>query len=186
VCISPAPISFCFKTQRGFVDGADVRLITRGDDDDAVFRHCVAARVFFGIESNQRAARDVDVAIVLSPGAREAPLDAAIRYAGLSSGRRHDGLDVSVFQALPLYVRHRILVAHRILWVRDEAAHDALYEVMPFTEAVKELVLNGASTAEIKRAAIKEGMKTLRMSGITKVGEGVTTIEEILRVTMAD
>jgi len=62
----------------------------------------------------------------------------------------------------------------------------ALYEVMPFSEPVKELVLNGASSAEIKRAAIREGMKTLRMSGITKVAEGVTTIEEILRVTMAD
>jgi len=62
----------------------------------------------------------------------------------------------------------------------------ALYEVMPFTESIKELVLNGASAAEIKRAAIKDGMKSLRMSGITKVGEGVSTIEEILRVTMAD
>ncbi len=62
----------------------------------------------------------------------------------------------------------------------------ALYEVMPFTEAVKELVLNGASSAELKRAAVKDGMKTLRMSGITKVAEGVTTIEEVLRVTMAD
>ncbi len=62
----------------------------------------------------------------------------------------------------------------------------ALYEVMPFTEAIRELVLNGASGAEIKRQAIKDGMKTLRMSGITKVAEGITTIEEILRVTMAD
>ena len=62
----------------------------------------------------------------------------------------------------------------------------ALYEVMPFSEPVKELVLNGASSAELKRAAVREGMKTLRMSGVTKVAEGVTTIEEILRVTMAD
>jgi type IV pilus assembly protein PilB len=62
----------------------------------------------------------------------------------------------------------------------------ALYEVMPFSEGIKELVLNGASTAEIKKHAISEGMMSLRMSGITKVGEGVTTIEEILRVTMAD
>ncbi|CAG1066232.1 Type II secretion system protein E [uncultured bacterium] len=62
----------------------------------------------------------------------------------------------------------------------------ALYEVMPFSEPVKELVLNGSSTAEIKRAAIRDGMKSLRMSGVTKVAEGVTTIEEILRVTMAD
>ncbi len=62
----------------------------------------------------------------------------------------------------------------------------ALYEVMPFTETLKELVLNGASSSEIKRAAIDEGMKTLRMSGMTKAAEGVTTLEEILRVTMAD
>ncbi len=62
----------------------------------------------------------------------------------------------------------------------------ALYEVMPFTEALKEAVLNGASSAEIKRTAINDGMKSLRMSGVTKVAEGVTTIEEILRVTMAD
>ena len=62
----------------------------------------------------------------------------------------------------------------------------ALYEVMPFSESIKELVLNGASTAEIKADAKSSGMKTLRMSGITKVSEGVTTIEEILRVTMAD
>ncbi|MFQ5735259.1 MAG: type IV-A pilus assembly ATPase PilB [Thermodesulfobacteriota bacterium] len=62
----------------------------------------------------------------------------------------------------------------------------ALYEVMPFTESIKDLVLNGASTAELKRQAIKDGMKSLRMSGITKVAEGVTTIEEVLRVTMAD
>lgn len=91
-------------------------------DAIAVLLHGSAAR-------GDPAARDVDVAVVLSPNAREAPPDAALRYAGLSSGRRHAGLDVSVFQALPLYVRQRILAAHRILWVRDEAAHDALYEV---------------------------------------------------------
>ncbi len=62
----------------------------------------------------------------------------------------------------------------------------ALYEVMPFSDSIKELVLNGASTAEIKADAIGSGMKSLRMSGITKVAEGVTTVEEILRVTMAD
>lgn len=62
----------------------------------------------------------------------------------------------------------------------------ALYEVMPLTDNLKELVLNGASSAELKRGAIKEGMKTLRMSGITKLKEGVTTIEEIVRATMAD
>ncbi|HLA51459.1 MAG TPA: type II secretion system protein GspE, partial [Thermodesulfobacteriota bacterium] len=62
----------------------------------------------------------------------------------------------------------------------------ALYEVMPLTDNLKELVLNGASSAELKRGAIKEGMKSLRMSGITKLKQGVTTIEEVVRATMAD
>ena len=62
----------------------------------------------------------------------------------------------------------------------------ALYEVMRFGEALKEMVLQGASTAELKAAAIKGGMSTLRMSGIRKVIEGVTTPEEVLRVTMSD
>ncbi|MBX3126733.1 MAG: type IV-A pilus assembly ATPase PilB [Polyangiaceae bacterium] len=62
----------------------------------------------------------------------------------------------------------------------------ALYEVMRFHDDLKEMVLQGASTAELKTAAIKRGMLSLRMSGITKVLEGVTTPEEILRVTMAD
>jgi type IV pilus assembly protein PilB len=62
----------------------------------------------------------------------------------------------------------------------------ALYEVMPFWEPLKELVLNGASAAELKMEAIKRGMRSLRMSGMTKIKEGVTTIDEIMRVTAKD
>jgi type IV pilus assembly protein PilB len=62
----------------------------------------------------------------------------------------------------------------------------ALYEVMPFYDPVKELVLQGASTAEIKAEAIRCGMKSLRMSGLQKLAEGITTPEEILRVSVAD
>ncbi len=62
----------------------------------------------------------------------------------------------------------------------------ALYEVMPVSEEIRELVLNGASANEIKRTAISLGMKTLRMSGIQKLKEGLTTIHEVVRVTMAD
>src|SRR6185503_8469879 len=62
----------------------------------------------------------------------------------------------------------------------------ALYEVMRFSEDLKEMVLQGASSAELKAGAIKKGMATLRMSGIKKILEGVTTPEEILRVTMGD
>ncbi len=62
----------------------------------------------------------------------------------------------------------------------------ALYECMPITDSLKEYILNGASAAEIKRHAILEGMSSLRMSGISYLREGVTTIEEVLRVTAPD
>jgi type IV pilus assembly protein PilB len=61
-----------------------------------------------------------------------------------------------------------------------------LYEVMTMKEEVKELVLSRSSTSEIKKEAIRLGMKTLRQSGIHKVKEGLTTIEEVLRATMDD
>ena len=61
-----------------------------------------------------------------------------------------------------------------------------LYEVMPMKEEVKELVLSRASTSEVKKEAIRLGMKTLRQSGISKIKEGMTTIEEVLRSTMED
>jgi type IV pilus assembly protein PilB len=61
-----------------------------------------------------------------------------------------------------------------------------LYEVMPMKEEVKELILSRASTTEIKKEAIRLGMKTLRQSGISKVRNGQTTIEEVLRTTIDD
>lgn len=62
----------------------------------------------------------------------------------------------------------------------------ALYEVMPIKEEIKEFVLNGASTAEIKREAVRLGMKTLRMSAISKLLDGVTTVDEVVRNTAPD
>ncbi|MGZ3568467.1 MAG: type IV-A pilus assembly ATPase PilB [Thermodesulfobacteriota bacterium] len=61
-----------------------------------------------------------------------------------------------------------------------------LYEVMPMKEEVRELVLSRASTTEIKKEAMRLGMKTLRQSGIMKIKDGVTTIEEVLRSTIDD
>jgi type IV pilus assembly protein PilB len=61
-----------------------------------------------------------------------------------------------------------------------------LYEVMTMKEEIKELVLARASASEIKKEAIRSGMKTLRQSGMTKIKDGMTTIEEILRSTMED
>lgn len=59
----------------------------------------------------------------------------------------------------------------------------ALYEVMPVGEEIRELILEGASAVEIKKKGVAMGMRTLRMSGLTKLKEGVTTVEEILRTT---
>ena len=52
------------------------------------------------------------------------------------------------------------------------------------TDDVRELILVGASALELRRKAIEEGMLTLRTSGLRKVKEGVTTIEEIVRETV--
>ncbi len=52
----------------------------------------------------------------------------------------------------------------------------ALYEVMPFWDPLKEMVLNGASTAELKMDAIKLGMQSLRMSGLVKLKDGVSRL----------
>ncbi|RJQ50500.1 MAG: type IV-A pilus assembly ATPase PilB [Nitrospiraceae bacterium] len=62
----------------------------------------------------------------------------------------------------------------------------ALYEVMPVKEEIKEMILKGGSVTDIKKLAIKLGMKTLRMSGLAKIKEGVTSVEEVLRVTFGD
>lgn len=62
----------------------------------------------------------------------------------------------------------------------------ALYECMPMSEGLREFVLNGASTAEVKREAMRQGMWSLRVSGLERLKEGVTTIEEVLRVTASD
>ena len=62
----------------------------------------------------------------------------------------------------------------------------AIYEIMVMHEPLKELILRGASTMDLKREAVKLGMNTLRMSAINKVRTGLTTIAETLRVTDAD
>jgi type IV pilus assembly protein PilB len=59
-----------------------------------------------------------------------------------------------------------------------------LYEVMEITDELRELILVGASALELRRKAVDEGMITLRRSGLQKVIEGVTTIEEVARETV--
>src|SRR5437867_2949621 len=59
-----------------------------------------------------------------------------------------------------------------------------LYEVMEIADELRELILVGASGLELRRKAIEEGMITLRASGLRKVKDGVTTIEEVVRETV--
>ena len=62
----------------------------------------------------------------------------------------------------------------------------ALYEVMPFWDGLKDLVINGASAAELKQEAVRLGMQTLRMAGIGKMMGGTTTLEEVVGNTAPD
>ena len=62
----------------------------------------------------------------------------------------------------------------------------AIYEIMVMHEGIKELILRAASTIDLKREAVKMGMSTLRMSALQKVRDGLTTIEETVRVTDND
>jgi type IV pilus assembly protein PilB len=59
-----------------------------------------------------------------------------------------------------------------------------LYETMEITEELRELILVGASGLELRRKAIEEGMLTLRMSGLEKIRQGLTTVEEVVRETV--
>ncbi|WP_224243962.1 type IV-A pilus assembly ATPase PilB [Hyalangium gracile] len=62
----------------------------------------------------------------------------------------------------------------------------AVYEVMPFWDGLKELVINGASASELKQEAIRLGMSSLRMSALAKMMDGVTTLEEVVGNTAPD
>jgi type IV pilus assembly protein PilB len=59
-----------------------------------------------------------------------------------------------------------------------------LFEVLQFSDEVRDMILSGASSIELKRKAIEEGMVSLRMSGLAKIRDGATTLEEVLRETV--
>ena len=62
----------------------------------------------------------------------------------------------------------------------------AIYEVLQVTPKVRELILRNASSDDIKKQAIKDGMKTLRMCALTKVAQGLTTLEEAVSNSASD
>ncbi len=59
-----------------------------------------------------------------------------------------------------------------------------LFEVLGFSDEIRDMILSGASSIELKRKAIEEGMVSLRMAGLEKIKEGATTLEEVLRETV--
>jgi type IV pilus assembly protein PilB len=62
----------------------------------------------------------------------------------------------------------------------------AIYEVLPLTDHIRDLILEGISSSQLKRIAIENGMISLRQAGIKKVLDSMTTIEEVLSTTVAD
>ncbi|MGB6640143.1 MAG: type II secretion system protein GspE, partial [Thermoanaerobaculia bacterium] len=58
-----------------------------------------------------------------------------------------------------------------------------IFEVLPITDAIKQLILQGADAPKIKREAVNQGMRTLLQSALRKLAEGATTYEEVIRVT---
>ena len=62
----------------------------------------------------------------------------------------------------------------------------AFYQIMPITEVLRGAIIQGRTTDEIKKVSIEDGVKTIRMSGLSKVVEGVTTIEEVEGASVAD
>ena len=59
-----------------------------------------------------------------------------------------------------------------------------LYEVMEISDELRELIIIGASAMELRRKAIEMGMVTLRESGLCKIRQGITTIEEVVKETV--
>ena len=62
----------------------------------------------------------------------------------------------------------------------------AIYEICVVSEPLKRLIMQKVDGGELKQCAIREGMITLRQDGWRRVGEGKTTIEEVVRVTQTD
>ncbi len=62
----------------------------------------------------------------------------------------------------------------------------ACYEIMPISEELREFILNGASTLELKREAVRQGMITMRMAALNKLKIGATSMDEVVRMTATD
>ena len=61
-----------------------------------------------------------------------------------------------------------------------------IFEVLPVGDEIRDLIMRHATVKEIKDKAISLGMRTLRQDGIEKVRKGITTVDEVLRVTQVE
>ena len=59
-----------------------------------------------------------------------------------------------------------------------------IYEIMLFTDEIRDLIMKQASTGILAEASIKSGMRTLRESGLLAIYDGITTIEEVVKETV--
>jgi type IV pilus assembly protein PilB len=62
----------------------------------------------------------------------------------------------------------------------------AVLELIPMTDSIRKLIIDRSSSTDIKRLALKQGMRTLRINGLLKAREGITTLEEVLASTVSD
>ena len=62
----------------------------------------------------------------------------------------------------------------------------AIVEILPVSDEIKNLVIRQANATDIKKQAMDEGMETLRVNALKKAKDGVTSLEEVLRVTALD
>ena len=61
----------------------------------------------------------------------------------------------------------------------------AIFEIMTVSERIRELIMDNVPTSRLRQAALTEGMRTLRESGLLAIYDGLTTIEEVVRETIA-
>jgi general secretion pathway protein E len=61
-----------------------------------------------------------------------------------------------------------------------------IYELLIVSEGVRQLVMGGATAGAVKKKAVEEGMQTLRDDGLRQVVNGLTSIDEVMRVTQED
>jgi type IV pilus assembly protein PilB len=95
---------------------------------------------------------------------------------------RESGLDPAIWKQYPLSEGAGCLECSGTGY----HGRTAICELLDLTDRIREMIVDRRPTSEIKRAAIEEGMITLRHSGLAKIREGITTLREINKVTFVD